>query len=181
MCLCWCNGFGCSITHVLFWLFMLKKLKMVGAPKNKRVKLQVVRAAIPPHSTKEKNCWNFFLVGHSWSGTIPHCWHFLLSWLPWVCYDASLFRASPCDCCYCSIAICFDLTDMVSFQNVKKWLQEIDRYACENVNKVIAGTTSSQYQNVFQNRTHKNSILRKFQERRVTYRLHERFHSKKQR
>lgn len=26
-----------------------------------------------------------------------------------------------------------------SFNNVKQWLQEIDRYACENVNKLLVG------------------------------------------
>ena len=34
---------------------------------------------------------------------------------------------------------CFDLTDMVSFQNVKQWLQEVDRYAYDNVTVVIVG------------------------------------------
>jgi Ras-related protein Rab-1A len=29
----------------------------------------------------------------------------------------------------------YDVTDMESFNNVKQWLQEIERYACENVNK----------------------------------------------
>ena len=31
------------------------------------------------------------------------------------------------------------MTDQVSFNNVKQWLQEIDRYACENVNKLLVG------------------------------------------
>ena len=35
------------------------------------------------------------------------------------------------------ILIFFDVTDQASWSNVKQWLQEIDRYACENVNKVI--------------------------------------------
>merc|ERR1712024_276794 len=29
--------------------------------------------------------------------------------------------------------------DQESFNNVKQWLQEIDRYACENVNKLLVG------------------------------------------
>lgn len=31
------------------------------------------------------------------------------------------------------------MTDQVSFNNVKQWLQEIDRYACESVNKLLVG------------------------------------------
>ena len=33
----------------------------------------------------------------------------------------------------------YDVTDQVSFNNVRQWLQEIDRYACENVNKLLVG------------------------------------------
>lgn len=34
------------------------------------------------------------------------------------------------------------LTDMDSFNNVKQWMQEIDRYASENVNKLLVGNKS---------------------------------------
>merc|ERR1711934_1292883 len=37
------------------------------------------------------------------------------------------------------IIIVYDVTDQASFQNTKQWLQEIDRYACENVNKMLIG------------------------------------------
>lgn len=37
------------------------------------------------------------------------------------------------------IIIVFDITDAESFENVKDWLQEIDNYACENVNKLLIG------------------------------------------
>lgn len=37
------------------------------------------------------------------------------------------------------IFIVYDVTDQVSFNNVKQWLQEIERYAWENVNKVLVG------------------------------------------
>ena len=37
------------------------------------------------------------------------------------------------------IIVVYDVTDQTSFNNVKQWLQEIDRYACENVNKLLIG------------------------------------------
>jgi Ras-related protein Rab-1A len=40
------------------------------------------------------------------------------------------------------IIIVYDITDQVTFNNVKQWLQEIDRYACENVNKLLVGNKS---------------------------------------
>jgi len=40
------------------------------------------------------------------------------------------------------IIVVYDITDQVSFNNVKQWMQEIDRYACENVNKLLVGNKS---------------------------------------
>merc|ERR1712193_322126 len=37
------------------------------------------------------------------------------------------------------IIIVYDVTDQETFNNVKQWLQEIDRYACETVNKLLVG------------------------------------------
>ena len=37
------------------------------------------------------------------------------------------------------IIVVYDVTDMDSFHNVKQWLNEIDRYATENVNKLLVG------------------------------------------
>lgn len=37
------------------------------------------------------------------------------------------------------IIIVYDVTDEISFTNVKQWLQEIDRYAGENVKKLLIG------------------------------------------
>ncbi|KAH3761536.1 Rab GTPase [Pelomyxa schiedti] len=35
------------------------------------------------------------------------------------------------------IILVFDCTDMETYTNVKQWLGEIERYACENVNKLL--------------------------------------------
>jgi len=35
--------------------------------------------------------------------------------------------------------VTYDVTDQESFNNVKQWLNEIDRYASENVNKLLVG------------------------------------------
>jgi len=37
------------------------------------------------------------------------------------------------------IIIVYDVTDQVSFSNVKQWLQEIERYAQEHVNRLLVG------------------------------------------
>ncbi|KAF0976200.1 hypothetical protein FDP41_004875 [Naegleria fowleri] len=37
------------------------------------------------------------------------------------------------------IIIVYDVTDQDSFSNVKQWLSEIDRYASDNVNKLLVG------------------------------------------
>lgn len=40
------------------------------------------------------------------------------------------------------IIVVYDVTDEESFNNVKQWLNEIDRYASEDVNKLIVGNKS---------------------------------------
>ena len=40
------------------------------------------------------------------------------------------------------IIVVYDVTDADTFSNVKQWLQEIDRYACEGVNKLLVGNKS---------------------------------------
>lgn len=37
------------------------------------------------------------------------------------------------------IIIVYDVSDLESFNNVKQWLQEIERYAVDNVNKLLVG------------------------------------------
>jgi len=40
------------------------------------------------------------------------------------------------------IIIVYDITDVESFNNVRQWLFEIDRFASENVNKLLVGNKS---------------------------------------
>ena len=40
------------------------------------------------------------------------------------------------------IIVVYDTTDLDSFNNVKQWLHEIDRYASDNVNKLLVGNKS---------------------------------------
>jgi len=37
------------------------------------------------------------------------------------------------------IIIVYDVTDRETFENVRQWMQEIDRFASENVCKVLVG------------------------------------------
>lgn len=37
------------------------------------------------------------------------------------------------------ILVVYDITDAASFANVRQWLQEIDRYACDSTNRVLVG------------------------------------------
>ena len=40
------------------------------------------------------------------------------------------------------IIVVYDTTDLESYNNVKQWLHEIDRYANDNVNKLLVGNKS---------------------------------------
>ena len=46
----------------------------------------------------------------------------------------SLYRGAQ------GIIVCYDPTNMESFDNLKHWLNDIDRYACENVNVLLVET-----------------------------------------
>nr|XP_020443858.1 ras-related protein ORAB-1-like isoform X2 [Monopterus albus] len=40
------------------------------------------------------------------------------------------------------IIIVYDVTEQESFNNVRQWLDEIDRYACENISRLLVGNKS---------------------------------------
>lgn len=49
------------------------------------------------------------------------------------------FSIHDCASIQMELQIVYDVTDQDSFNNVKQWLNEIDRYASENVNKLLVG------------------------------------------
>jgi len=62
----------------------------------------------------------------------------------WDTAGQERFRAitsSYCRGAHGSIVV-YDVTDVESFNNVKQWLHEIDRYASESVNKLLVGNKS---------------------------------------
>lgn len=89
-------------------------------------------------------------VGYSRTGAFQDNHQQLLSWCSWHhckpygClsqhHDLALVncKVPPSDV----LQVVYDVTDQESFNNVKQWLNEIDRYANENVNKLLVGNKS---------------------------------------
>ena len=61
----------------------------------------------------------------------------------WDTASQERFRTIGVGCYYRGargVITCYDTADMESFDSVKQWLSEIDRYACEDTNRLIVGT-----------------------------------------
>lgn len=96
-------------------------------------------------------------VGHCGAGALPHHHQLVLPrgprdhrahlpLLTWFTANTSLFSLARLMFRFEESAyflpflpqVVYDVTDQESFNNVKQWLNEIDRYANENVNKLLA-------------------------------------------
>jgi Ras-related protein Rab-1A len=95
--------------------FKIKTLQIDG----KTIKLQIVSDARAPslaaHSDPPPSQWD--TAGQERFRTIT----------------SSYYRGAQ------GIILVYDCTDPETFHNVKQWMGEIDRYACENVNKLLVG------------------------------------------
>ncbi|CAE7228277.1 unnamed protein product [Rhizoctonia solani] len=93
--------------------FKIRTIELEG----KTVKLQIVRVWFPSRGILS---WDWDTAGQERFRTIT----------------SSYYRGAH------GIIVVYDVTDNDTFTNVKQWLQEIDRYASEGVNKLLVGNKS---------------------------------------
>lgn len=121
--------------------FKIRTIELDG----KTIKLQIVRDL--PCGSLDPFSYNVSLWLCVWPSSLsapraaPVVFFFSLNTLQWDTAGQERFRTITSSYYRGAhgIIIVYDITDRESFDNVKQWLNEIDRYACENVNKLLVG------------------------------------------
>ncbi|XP_062420256.1 ras-related protein ORAB-1 isoform X1 [Pungitius pungitius] len=108
--------------------FKIRTIELDG----KTIKLQIVRRTLCNRAANRR------AVNHPWIMFGPTGCALLPQWDTagqerFRTITSSYYRGAH------GIIVVYDVTDQESFNNVKQWLQEIDRYASENVNKLLVG------------------------------------------
>ncbi|CAE6481126.1 unnamed protein product [Rhizoctonia solani] len=109
--------------------FKIRTIELEG----KTVKLQIVRVQSFSHITLPGNAlWD--TAGQERFRTITSSYYRGQERFRTI--TSSYYRGAH------GIIVVYDVTDNDTFTNVKQWLQEIDRYASEGVNKLLVGNKS---------------------------------------